>query len=268
MDVFPGPVPREALAYFRAKGYQVGFDHRDVWRQEHAHAFTVAKAMTLDLLRDIREAVDAALAEGKTYREFARELTPILQARGWWGRAEMTDPVTGQPVLAQLGSPRRLQTIYRVNLRTARAAGQWERIQRTKALLPYLLYRLGPSREHRPEHRRWNGLILPADHPWWAVHYPPNGWGCKCHVRQISRREYQRLADSGGTLTEPPDLGPDREWTNKRTGAVERVAPGIDPGWDYHPGAGRARRLAQQVAAKLAQAHPADVAALSDTATT
>ena len=41
---FPGPVPREALDYFRAKDLRPGFDYRDVWGSEHAHAFTVAKA--------------------------------------------------------------------------------------------------------------------------------------------------------------------------------------------------------------------------------
>ncbi len=63
--VFPGPVPQsvpgEALAYFQAKDLRPGFDYRDVWEQEHAHAFTVAKAIQLDVLR---EAVEQALDEG------------------------------------------------------------------------------------------------------------------------------------------------------------------------------------------------------------
>ena len=52
-DYRPGPVPREALDFFRAKGWKVGFDYRDVWRQEHATAFTVAKVMRADVLLDI-----------------------------------------------------------------------------------------------------------------------------------------------------------------------------------------------------------------------
>ena len=174
---FPGPPPKEALEFFRAKGWKLGFDYRDVWLREHAAAFTVAKVMSMDILGDIRGAVDDALAEGKTFRQFQKELTPVLQKKGWWGRKEVVDPQTGKRRLAQLGSPRRLRVIYNANLRAARAAGQWERAQRRKRAMPFLLYRLGPSEKHRPEHVAWAGTLLPVDDPWWDAHYPPNGWG-------------------------------------------------------------------------------------------
>lgn len=83
-----GPVPRDALDYFRDKDLRVGFDYRDVWDQEHAHAFTVAKAMKLDILDDIRAGLDEALAKGKTFRDFAAEVKPQLQKKGWWGVKE------------------------------------------------------------------------------------------------------------------------------------------------------------------------------------
>ncbi len=132
--------PEEAIAFFRQKGYRIGFDHRDVWQREHQAAFTVAKAMRLDILRDIRGAVDKALADGVPLEQFKRDLKPILQAKGWWGVKPLRDPATGEVVQAQLGSGRRLKTIYDTNLRTAHAEGQWERIQRTKdALRPHSL---------------------------------------------------------------------------------------------------------------------------------
>ncbi|WP_165664387.1 phage minor head protein [Metapseudomonas otitidis] len=237
----PGPVPREALDYLRAKGYEVGFDYRDVWQEEHAIAWTVAKAMRLDILEAIRAAVDEAIQEGLPFREFQGGLQPLLERLGWWGRSTMQDPLTGEERDVQLGSPRRLRTIYDVNLRTAQAAGQWERIQRTRMTHPYLIYQLGPSREHRPEHRGWSGMVLRSDDPWWQSHYPPNGWGCKCHVRQASRREAQRLIDAGAQ-TAAPDLG-QMEYVNERTGQVVSVPRGIDPGWDYN--AGEVSRLAR-----------------------
>ncbi|MCO7557361.1 phage head morphogenesis protein [Metapseudomonas otitidis] len=244
----PGPVPREALDYLRAKGYQVGFDYRDVWQEEHAIAWTVARAMRLDILEAIRAAVDEAIQEGLPFREFQGGLQPLLERLGWWGRSTMQDPLTGEERDVQLGSPRRLRTIYDVNLRTAQAAGQWERIQRTRLTHPYLIYQLGPSREHRPEHRGWSGMVLRSDDPWWQSHYPPNGWGCKCHVRQASRREAQRLT-AGGAATAAPDLGT-VEYVNRRTGEVANVPRGIDPGWDYNPGAvsrlARAQQLLEQ----------------------
>ena len=97
-------------------------------------AFTVAKMLHLDLLADVRAEVDRALAEGLTFHDFQKRLAPVLQEKGWWGVKELTDPLTGETKQVQLGSPRRLRVIYDTNLRTARAAGQWARIQRTQDL--------------------------------------------------------------------------------------------------------------------------------------
>ncbi|MGH8014479.1 MAG: hypothetical protein ACREQ4_18475, partial [Candidatus Binataceae bacterium] len=61
---FTALAPEDAISFFRKKGYQVGFDWHDVWQDEHARAFTVAKAMTADVLTEIRQAVDEAIADG------------------------------------------------------------------------------------------------------------------------------------------------------------------------------------------------------------
>jgi uncharacterized protein with gpF-like domain len=119
----PNLPPVEALAYFRRKGLRVGFAWQDVWQRDHARAFTVAKAMSTDLLEDIRAAVDEAIAGGQTLAQFREGLTPLLQARGWWGRKDMIDPATGERRNVQLGSPRRLRTIFNVNMRMAYQAG-------------------------------------------------------------------------------------------------------------------------------------------------
>ena len=246
---FPAPVPKEALEYFRLRAPKVGFDYRDVWLQEHAHAFTVAKAMEVEILMDIREALSKAIAEGRTLAQFRKDLTPLLQRRGWWGKKVMTDPLTGKQVVAQLGSPRRLRTIYRANLRAARAAGVWQRAQRTKWGHPYFLYQLGPSKEHRKEHSDWAGTLLPVDDPWWNDHFPPNGWGCKCSVRQVSRREAGRR----GGPTSRPARNPE-ERVNRRTREVQIVDKGIDPAWASNPGKARGRILMENLNGKIERA--------------
>ena len=243
---FPGPVPKEALDYFREKRIRPGFDYRDAWGREHADAFTVAKAVQLDILEDIRKALREHLEEGGTFESFRKRLTPVLQKKGWWGRKQAVDPKTGRKVQAQLGSPRRLKTIFRSNMRAARAAGQWARVQRTKAALPFLLYQLGPSREHRDDHVAWNGTLLPADDSWWRDHYPPNGWGCKCWLRQVSGAEARKL---GGRTPRPArDM---RDWTNPRTGETVRVDRGLDPAWASNPGLDRERSLAAKLDSEI-----------------
>ncbi len=251
----PAP-PREALNYFRAKKLKPSFDYRDVWREEHASAFTVAKAMQIDILETIRDELDRSLAQGIPYEEFKKDLIPTLQKLGWWGKSEEVDPATGETQEVVLGTPRRLKTIYQVNMRTARSAGQWQRAQRTKRSHQYLLYELGPSKEHRQEHLRWNGLLLPVDDPFWSTHMPTNGYGCKCRVRQVSRREYERLVKTGKYLTKAPQVKT-REWVNKRTGETLQVPEGIDPGFDTNPGAvAREHHTAQIFANKVKSARP------------
>ncbi|MGF1707450.1 phage minor head protein [Enterovibrio baiacu] len=245
-------IPAEALAYLKAKGLRVGFHHADVWKDEHNAAFTVAKMMQIDMLDDVKEALATALEEGQTFKQFAGSLKPYLIQKGWWGEQLARDPLDGEIEAVKLGSDARLKTIYRTNMRTARAAGQWERIERTKATHPFLLYELGPSREHRKDHQAWAGIILPADHPWWQTHMPPNGWGCKCRVRQLSQREADRLIASGQYSTLAPALE-EKDWLNKRTGEVERVPKGIDPGWNYSPGS-RQNELERQFQKKQQEA--------------
>lgn len=225
--------PREAIEAFRRKGYEITFDWRDMMHEEHSRGFTVAKVASLDILHDIRAAVDRAISQGDTFEQFRREITPELQRRGWWGRSEMTDPLTGERREVQLGSPRRLRVIYDTNLRMAHAAGRWEGIERTAQARPWLRYVAILDDRTRDEHRDWHDTILRWDDPWWNQHNPPNGWNCRCTVQQLSDADLRRrgFTPSGGG----PDV-PTREWRNRRTGEVTRIPQGIDPGFSYNVG--------------------------------
>lgn len=229
----PQLLPEEAIAFFRAKGIAFGFDWRDVWQEEHAKAFTVAKAMSRDLIEDIRQAVDDALTKGTTLAAFRAELTPLLMARGWWGRSLETDPLTGEQRVVQLGSPARLRTIFDTNLRSAYAAGRWERVQRQKKVFPFLIYESVKDGRERPEHGAWHKTILPVDHPWWDTHYPPCGWNCRCTARPVNQRMLDRR---GETVTEEPIRFPERDYVNRRTGELTRTERGIDPGFSFNVG--------------------------------
>lgn len=228
----PGPPP-EVTSFFRNKGLKPSFSWEDVEAEEHAVAFTVAKAMQTDVLTSIQKALNDAMEEGVPYAQFKKDLEPRLRKLGWWGVQEIRDPVTGEMVKAQLGSPRRLKTIYRANMRSARAAGQWDRIERNKSALPYLVYLLGPSEKHRPHHENKAGMVLPVDDVFWRSWYPPNGWNCKCHVRQITRREAERRG-----ISESPRIETREEFVS-RTGEYKDIPIGIDAGWEMNPGAYR-----------------------------
>ncbi|WP_455476155.1 phage head morphogenesis protein [Bartonella sp. B17] len=240
--------PKEVTRYFEAKALVPSFDWRDVAPEEHAFSFTVAKSVGYDILDDLKTAVGEAIKQQLPLQDFQKNLMPILQEKGWWGKKLAIDPKTGEKSVVQLGCPRRLETIYWANTMSAHAAGEWERTQNNKEFLPYLTYALSSSEHKRLEHERWVGFTAPVDDPVWDWLYPPNGWRCKCSVRQISRYEAENL---GYEEDAPPPHVEKRDWRNKRTGKTERIPEGIDPGWHSNPGKHRAQNLSTFLSDKI-----------------
>jgi uncharacterized protein with gpF-like domain len=193
----------------------------EIWQAEHSSGFTVAQSAGYDILGDIGTALDDALKNGTTFDDFVKQLMPILQAKGWWG--------------GDLGSLRRLQLIFDMNMRTSYAAGQWARIEATKSDLPYLMYDHTTSLHPRAEHLLWDGVTLPADHPWWDTHYPPNGWSCKCGVIALTQGQVDRMSAAGLITTDAPHTIW-QTFVNAVTGETSKVPAGIDPGFGYNVG--------------------------------
>lgn len=236
--------PRRAVAYFKQKGYTFSWDWWEVWQAQHAKAFTVAKAMREDVLADIRNGIADALAEGLTERQFIQRLEPLLAKKGWWGKAP--DPQRPD-VEVQLGSHRRLKTIYRTNMRTARAVARHQTMKEGAVERPYWMYDAMDDARTRASHAAMDNLVFPHDDPIWDTHFPPNGWNCRCRVVPLSREEMESRGlapqDSGGRLQQVrQQTGIDR-----RTGEViyregtrydgPRGPMTPDAGWSYNPGA-------------------------------
>ena len=234
-------LPREAIRFLQSKGLRPSRHWLSVFREEHATAFTVAQMTRQDMLRQTHRALVRALEKGETFEAFKKRLQPWLERQGWAPTGRGGD------------LPKRLERIYHTNLRAAHAAGQWDRIQRVKRDLPWLVYELGPSIEHREQHAAWAGLCLRVDDPWWKTHFPVNGWGCKCRVRQVAE-------PPEGAVTEAPELRT-REWVNPATGEISDVPAGIDPGWDYnaaaHANVGATQALTDRLQRMAARTRPA-----------
>lgn len=255
-------VPKEALEYLKNKKLKPGFSYEDVWKDEHAKSFTVAKCMELDLLEDIHDSLTKAIGEGIPYEQWAKDIQNVMVKKGWWGIQKMEDPLTGEVKDVQLGSPRRLQTIFNVNMRSSYNVGAFQQAKESESH-PYLMYRIGSSIKHRHEHVSWDGLVLKKDDSWWNTHMPPNGWGCKCYVRAVTEARFQRLKSKGIVDETKRAYGKDlvyksiktrapidipKQYVNKRTGKVYNGILGIDPGFEYNPanvtGANRSSELA------------------------
>lgn len=245
-----GLAPEQAIEYFRSKGYQITFDWHEMLDSAHAQAFTVAKAMKLDVLQTIKESLDKALENGETFNTWQKQLTPELQRLGWWGKQEILNEATGELRMAQLGSPYRLRTIYEANLQSAYSAGRWNSQYENRAARPLLQYISVLDSRTRPAHRALHGTIAPLDAPFWRSFYPPNGWRCRCRVRALTRDQAEgmiksgdgiQVMDSGFSFKDVPIPG-----TNGETGRVA-VYKGVDDfgksysvspdlGWSSNPG--------------------------------
>lgn len=227
---YAATLPNEAaIAYFRSKGYVLTWSWRDMAEEAHALAFTVAKSAGFDVLGDIKGALETALAEGQTFRTFANdELVNTLRRKGWWGRR--FDPETGEAV--QLGSYRRLKTIFTTNIRTARAAARYQAMKANARARPYWMYDAVNDSRTRPSHAALDNLVFRHDDPFWQTHFPPNGFNCRCVVRALTRNEVRNrglevLRSEGRIQRVDQDFGGRQTWTM-----------GYDP-----PGAGRREML-------------------------
>lgn len=234
--------PALAIKYFRNKKNQETWDWYELWQSAHQKTFTVAKAVKSHVLEDIREALDKALSEGKTFNDFQKELKPILQKKGWWGEQIIVDS-NGVAEKVQLGSLYRLKTIYSVNMQTAYQVGRYKTQIENVENRPYWQYIAVLDGRTRPEHAEMHGLVFRYDDPFWDAFYPPNGWRCRCRVNALSNYNLQKRniksSNSDGLISEEMKLvskksgeyKPVKVYTDPLTG--RKVSPDI--GWSYNP---------------------------------
>ncbi len=216
---------REAVSFFREKARVPTQRWNDVWRGEHSQQFMVAGATSDALLRNFQDAIAKALERGTTLAEFRKDFDSIVDKHGW----------------SHTGSRNwRSRIIYETNLATSYSAGRYAQLTEpeTLAAFPFWQYKHSGSAHPRLQHLAWDGLTLRADDPFWATHYPPNGWRCGCRVVPRDAEDLRRVGKSGPDAAPPMQYRP---WRDKVTGQVHQVPIGIDPGWDYNPGLAKAR---------------------------
>lgn len=249
MAVNYGSLPfQQQSDLFRAKVNLPTTRWNDLQRDAHDTGFMVAGAIKADLLADFNAAIQKAIDGGTTLREFRKDFESIVAKHGWTGW-------TGED--SDQGRAWRTRIIYETNLRSSYQAGRWQQLQEGKADRPYLIYRHSDSvATARPEHLRWDGLVVHIDDPWVKAHYPPNGYGCKCTMFSLAERDLHRLGKS--TPDTPPDDGT-YNWTDKVTGEVHTFPKGIQPFWDYAPGASLDARI-KDLMRRKAETLPSDTA--------
>lgn len=186
---------------------------------------TVARAMKDAFQADIMDALAESIAGGETLQTFAERLRELTIRKGW------------QSDLTEERRAWRARVIYETNLRMHYQAENYHQLTAPdmQAFYPYWRYVHGELRtpmRPRPEHVAWDGLVLRADNLWWRTHFGPNGFGCTCGVRVVSRGDLKRMGKDAPD--EAPNWGT-YKFTDPRTGETRDIPKGIDPGFDVTP---------------------------------
>ncbi len=171
---------REGLAPVLASdSFDIDWNLTDV-KALHAfrqQAFQVAGVNCENLRQMIKDQAEKAITEGITFAEFREN----LKLNGF-----------------EADNPYHLKTNFETAINGAKSAAKWQDIQELEDIFPYLRYLTMNDDAVREEHKAWHGLVLPVNDLFWNESYPPNGYGCRCDVEQITEdeaKESKRFGD-------------------------------------------------------------------------
>lgn len=207
------PLPfEEAVSYWRSKVLLTPEEFRRLADAVKANAFTVAGIARLDMLNEVWKLLDDAISEGLTVREFQEKAQDLFQRKGWEGP-----------------TPYRLDNIFRTNIQTAFSVGRYKQMTHPDIVetRPIWVYDAVNDRRTRPTHLALDGTARRADDPFWDTWYPPNGYRCRCAVRNLSEREARRRGIKVGSGAAPGLVEPPGQ-------PARPLMP--DPGFDFNPG--------------------------------
>ncbi len=163
------------------------------------------------------------------------------------GFKELTDPKTGEKRTVELGTPRRIKIIYDNNMNSAYAVGRYKEMLEEVDIAPYWQYKTMADGRERLEHRALHNKVFKADDPFWDNFYPPNGWGCRCYVVNLTKRQVEkqglkventiggadnRIEDTAVTVN--GEKRPAKTFVFEHNGRPVRMTP--DAGWGGNQG--------------------------------
>lgn len=183
----------EAVDAFLAKGIVAREEFDGMAREMRAKSFTAAYVHGAEELKVVYDACLAALAQGRTLREFVKATEEIL-TRPW-----------------------HRETVFRTNVLSAYGRGHFDQAQAVRSLRPYGRYSAVMDGRTRPSHARLHGLVYPLDHPFWKTYWPPWDYNCRCGVTTLSQYEVDR--DGLQVRTETADLPPAGKFSSPAAGA-------------------------------------------------
>ncbi len=176
------PVPHDEAAKLIADKPAVTKEVFDRLPAElQARSFTITGIEDFDVLAAVRDRI-AELPEGADWEKVKKDV--IADISPWFN-----------PIAAE----KRAELLMRHHAFTAYAAAQAREMDELMDVFPYRQYISTEDSRVRASHAALNGIVLPADHKFWASHTPPWEWNCRCDVVELTAEdaEDERQRDSG-----------------------------------------------------------------------
>ena len=179
---------QEAAEWFRGKVPLLKGEWDQLTQEARRRAFTAAGVALLDRMAELHASLLRALEEGTPLDEWRREALGIL-GQGW--------------------NRGHLETIFRNNVQAAYSAGRWDQLQdpAVRRSHPYLMYDAVLDSRTTEICRARDGVVRPADDPWWKANWPPLHHNCRSGVRALTRAEAERRGVARALPSVPPQEG-------------------------------------------------------------
>ena len=180
----------EALQYARQRKILLPDEFYSLDLKTRQMATTVSFLSSLEQIETVIKAVNKAIAEGSTFRDFQK----LVEKEG-------------------IELPKHyLDNVFRTNIQNAYGHGRWIQQNRNKAKRPYLMYSAINDSRVRPSHLALDKIVLPFEHPFWLTHYPPLSFRCRCTC--IALTEKQALKYGITPDDKLPDVAEALDWSS------------------------------------------------------
>lgn len=178
--------PLQAIGWFKRNAARLIPKWSSLVSSAEDRAEKVSKATKLDLINQVMNNIDAAIENGVSQEEFKKNMTDMIQKQ--WGEAPSN----------------RIDMVFRNNVLDAYNAGRQEIMDAALETHPYRRFDATIDPRTTVICRACNGVVLPANDPWWLTHSPKLHFGCRSIL--VPLREKDALAH--GITQNPPQIEP------------------------------------------------------------
>jgi SPP1 gp7 family putative phage head morphogenesis protein len=169
------PVPHaEAIAFIAGKPAVTREVFDRLLPELQARAFTITGIEGANILQTVRDRI-AELPAGADWNELKHKIVDDISP--WLVNPDADPEERDRQAVA---ADRRAELLLRTHGFQAYQSAQYEVMERQKDVFQYWMYMTMEDDAVREAHAALDGIVLPAGDPFWASHYPPWDWGCRC----------------------------------------------------------------------------------------